>query len=255
MSAISVILLATAGTAVGLGVAVLHTARRMRGELAELRADLARRPVPAARPAPGPEEIRAAVTEALAAERERELAEARAYWAEHDARGGDGPGALLDAHLGTHLDYDVPDEADDELLDALLERYLLSDGVHRSPAAREGGPLPRQQDGVSALDAADAAGIVDAVEAARAAHAAEPESPQAEETGGSDAPGEPEETGSPEDHAEPAELAAARRRHPSHPGYTLTGEPVGEQQRTADRLAWLAESRTPLADVPWTLMP
>ncbi|MDT0309403.1 hypothetical protein RM780_20920 [Streptomyces sp. DSM 44917] len=224
MSAISVILLVTTGTAVALGAAALHTARGLRGELTALRRELTgRAAVPPARQAPA-EEIRSAVAQALAEERERELAEARAYWAEQDARDGDGPGALLAGRGG--LGYEVA-EADEELLDAMLERYLLSDSGQLA-GPREGAAfVPRQP----------------SEEAEGSAH-------------------EPEDAG--EEGGESAELAAARRRHPSHPGFTLSGEPAGrgpepsaapapgqaeEQRRTADRLARLAEARTPLADV------
>lgn len=260
MSAISVILLATAGTAVGLGTAALHTARCLRGDLAALRAELAgSTTVPGARTAPAAEEIRAAVARALAEERERELAEARAYWAEHDARGAEGT-ALLNRR---GLDYDVAEEADEELLDAMLERYLLSDSAPQAAVGREGTAfLPRQQEAAdTADDGPQAPGAPEAPEA--------PDARQTADRAGAEHPGEPDaDLGDPdaldeedaeedpdEDaaqataEAEAAELAAARRRHPSHPGYTLTGEPVGEQQRTATRLAQLAEARTPLADV------
>ncbi|RKN08700.1 hypothetical protein [Streptomyces radicis] len=196
MSAISVILLAATGTALALGAVALRTTRHLRAELATLTGELAERaaadearPERAEIPA---QEIRRAVAEALADERERELAEARAYWAEQEAREHEGPGALL---AGRGLGYEVAD-ADEELLDALLERYLLSDSGY--PAGERGEP----------------------------------------EAGSGESP----------------ELAAARRRHPSHPGFTLSGEPVErgdaeEYRRTADRLARLADAHTPLADV------
>ncbi|RKN37367.1 hypothetical protein [Streptomyces hoynatensis] len=214
MSAISVILLVTAGTTVALGAGAWRTARGLRAELTALRRELACR-VPAARPVPA-EEIRTAVAAALADERERELAEARAYWAEQDAVQTEGPGALL---AGRGLGYEVA-EADEELLDALLERYLLSDSGRQT--GRDGTTFVPRQPG----------------EEEGGAH------PEAEAQDGGDA----------------AELAAARRRHPSHPGYTLSGEPVAregaeraaareEHRRTAERLTRLAEARTPLADV------
>jgi hypothetical protein len=221
VSAISVILLGAAGTAVALGAAALHTARRLRGELAALRRELTTaRALPAARPVPS-EEIRGAVADALADERERELAEARAYWAEQEARDSEGPGALL---AGRGLGYEVA-EADEELLDALLERYLLSDSGFPA-TSRDGSPfVPRQ---------------------------AREETEPVAETAGDGTPEAP-------DGGESAELAAARRRHPSHPGYTLSGEPAArpggdrsgaeEHRRTADRLARLAEAHTPLSDV------
>ena len=48
---------------------------------------------------------------------------------------------------------------------------------------------------------------------------------------------------------ESPELAAARRRHPSHPDFTIGGEPVADHERTVGRLGELADTRTPLADV------
>ncbi|MDT0346853.1 hypothetical protein [Streptomyces litchfieldiae] len=223
MSAISVILLVAAGTAVALGAAALHTARGLRAELTALRRELSGRALPAARSVP-PEEIRCAVAEALADERERELAEARAYWAEQEARESEGPGALLAGRGG--LGYEVA-EADEELLDALLERYLLSDSGFPATSRDGSAFVPRQPGEDTAEAVPEAAG---------------------------EAPGsEPAEGG------ESAELAAARRRHPSHPGFTLSGEPAAreggerspaeEYRRTADRLARLAEARTPLSDV------
>ncbi|RMI45636.1 hypothetical protein [Streptomyces triticirhizae] len=225
MSAISVILLVSAGTTVALGGLSLYTVRALRGELAALRADLAAGAarVPGARAEVSPDDVRTAVVTALAEERERELAEARAYWAEQDAREDEGPGALL---AGRGLSYVVADD-DEELLDALLERYLLSDST-LPPSVREGSLfLPRQSD----------EGAEDTYEDAGAAPGGE-EDEQADES---------------------AALAAARRRHPSHPGFTLSGEPVdrsdaGGRRRadhgdTADRLTQLAASRVPLADV------
>ncbi|WP_059007201.1 hypothetical protein [Streptomyces specialis] len=230
MSAISVILLVAAGTAVALGAGALHTARGLRAEVAALRAELGGRTVPAARQVPA-EEIRGAVAAALADERERELAEARAYWAEQDARENDGPAALLG---GRGLGYEVA-EADEELLDALLERYLLSDsGLPAAGAGRDGGVLMARQPGEEA------------------------DSGPAPAEAGAGA-GAELSTESAADSGESAELAAARRRHPSHPGFTLSGEPVEraaadrtareEHRRTTDRLAKLAEARTPLTDV------
>nr|WP_223187961.1 hypothetical protein [Streptomyces sp. CBMA29] len=56
----------------------------MRRELSALRQDLAGLSVPGPRASAG--DIRSAVADALADERERELAEARAFWAEQEAR-------------------------------------------------------------------------------------------------------------------------------------------------------------------------
>jgi hypothetical protein len=244
VSAISLILLATAGTAMGLGVAALRTARGLRADVSALRAELTREPttghqLPAPRTVPA-QEIRSAVAEALAAERERELAEARAYWAEQEVGDGEGPASLL---AGGGLDHGVAAEADEELLDALLERYLLSDSGsgYPSPAARDGVAFVPRQPTVDSVDGADGSDGVGSSEGAE----------QRGECGG--APGADDDPAASEaaeaEEADAAELAAARRRHPSHPGYTLTGEPVDEPRRTAARLAQLAESRTPLVDV------
>ena len=81
------------------------------------------------------EEIRAAVAEALAEERERELAEARAFWAAQEARGRR---ALLAGH-GT--EYEVaPDIAglDATLFDAMLDGRATTAScgdLHELPAA------------------------------------------------------------------------------------------------------------------------
>ncbi|NUS12265.1 MAG: hypothetical protein HOY69_12840 [Streptomyces sp.] len=82
----------------------------MRRELAALRQDLAGLGVPGQRDAA---DIRAAVAGALADERERELAEARAFWAEQEARESAGDGPLFRGLYGTEAplpggDYEVP---------------------------------------------------------------------------------------------------------------------------------------------------
>ncbi|MFI1094714.1 hypothetical protein [Streptomyces sp. NPDC020917] len=84
MSANFTVLLVAAGLAVAAGSAALLSARGVRRELSALRRDLAALHVPAPREADV--DIRAAVAGALADERERELAEARAFWAEQEAR-------------------------------------------------------------------------------------------------------------------------------------------------------------------------
>ncbi|MCQ4080502.1 hypothetical protein NGB36_07775 [Streptomyces sp. RB6PN25] len=95
MTAIMLTLLLVAAVAAFAGVAALLVARSLYRRLAELREELAAHraeasaphvTVPGARTAPDTEEIRSAVAAALADERERELAEARAFWAAQDAR-------------------------------------------------------------------------------------------------------------------------------------------------------------------------
>jgi hypothetical protein len=84
VSANFTVLLVAAGIAVAAGSAALLSARGMRRELSALRQDLAGLCVPGPRASAG--DIRSAVADALADERERELAEARAFWAEQEAR-------------------------------------------------------------------------------------------------------------------------------------------------------------------------
>jgi hypothetical protein len=86
------LLLATAATT-AVGAATLHAVHGLRRQIAALRTELAERVtvrahpvIPAARPPADTDEIRTAVAEALADEREREMAEARAFWAAQEAR-------------------------------------------------------------------------------------------------------------------------------------------------------------------------
>jgi hypothetical protein len=180
------LLVITAATG-AVGVAVLRTLIVLRREVAALHTQLcehspARGRVPAARTS-GPDEIRAAVAAALAEERERELAEARAFWAAQESRDGSDAPTLLG----------LPDS---ELF------------------------LPRQ---------GDFAGLEPV---------AEPTTENDELAGGAAFAGE-----SPE-------LAAARRRHPSHPDFVPVQSPVvNDHERTVATLEELAASRVELADV------
>ncbi|MEU5419964.1 hypothetical protein ACFY1P_28780 [Streptomyces sp. NPDC001407] len=199
MSAMNLALLLAAASAAAVGAAALYSTRGLRRQISALRADLAaaaateRRgiaPVPAARTAPAAaeiSEIRAAVADALAEERERELAEARAFWAAQESRD------LSTAADAPSLLGGLPGFGDDLL----------------APEGPYGGCLPRQADfvGLDPLDAAD----------------------------GSEADGSPE-------------LAAARRRHPSHPDFTPMPL-VGDHESTVERLGELADARVPLTDV------
>lgn len=207
MSAMSLALLLAAATATAAGAAALYATRGLRRQITALRVDLAtataaateeraeRAEVPAARTAPAAElseagvsEIRAAVADALAEERERELAEARAFWAAQEA-----------------LDLGAAPGADAPLLSGLT-------GPGADETAADGGPyglyIPRQP---------DLAGL---------------ELPLADEA----------------DAAESPELAAARRRHPSHPDFSPVA-PVTDHERTVERLTELADAGVPLADV------
>jgi hypothetical protein len=186
------LLLTTAATG-AVGVAVLRSIlvlRRqvsaLRAELAESRATAARGRVPAARTTADAEEIRAAVAEALAEERERELAEARAFWAAQESR----------------------DASDAPLLLGLSDSELF---------------LPRQTDLVGLEPVIEPVADTDEPSSQDAGHAGPRES---------------------------AELAAARRRHPSHPDFVPNPSPViSDHERTLAVLEELAAGQVELTDV------
>ncbi|GAP53005.1 secreted protein [Streptomyces azureus] len=177
-------LLVTTAATGAVGVAVLRTVLQLRRQvaalhtaLAENRAATTRALLPAARTHADTDEIRAAVAAALAEERERELAEARAFWAAQEVR----------------------DASDAPPLLGLPDTDLF---------------LPRQ---------ADFAGL-------------EPVSEPGADTE--------------EPTAESPELAAARRRHPSHPDFVPTQSPAAnDHERTVATLEELAASRVELTDV------
>jgi hypothetical protein len=187
VSAMPIALLVTTAATGAVGVAVLRTLMVLRRQVAALHTELAagnaaaaRALVPPARQSADADGIRAAVAEALAEERERELAEARAFWAAQEARDASDAPSLLG----------LPDS---ELF------------------------LPRQ---------ADFVGL-------------EPLEPVAEPTADSE-----------EYAADSPELAAARRRHPSHPDFVPVASPVAnDHERTVATLEDLAASRTELTDV------
>ncbi|GAB2873028.1 hypothetical protein GCM10027074_45890 [Streptomyces deserti] len=194
MSAMPIALLVTTAATGAVGVAVLRTLLVLRRqvaalhtELAEHRAAATRALLPAARTTADAGEIRAAVAEALAEERERELAEARAFWAAQEARDGSDAPSLL----------------------GLTDSDLF---------------LPRQ---------ADFAGLEPVTEPG----------PEADEF----SPKDFVQGGTPMDSPE---LAAARRRHPSHPDFVPTPSPVvNDHERTVAALEELAASRVELTDV------
>ncbi|MDF3301601.1 hypothetical protein [Streptomyces tropicalis] len=197
MSAMPIALLLITAATGAVGVAVLRTLMALRRQVAALHTQLAesqaaatRALLPAARTQADAEQIRTAVAQALAEERERELAEARAFWAAQEAR----------------------DAGDTPTLLGLNDSELF---------------LPRQ---------ADFAGL-------------EPLEPVAEP--GADAEDPAGEDGVPGGTPrESAELAAARRRHPSHPDFTPSPSPVaGDHERTVATLEELADSAVELADV------
>ncbi|MFD4376084.1 hypothetical protein [Streptomyces sp. NPDC058486] len=199
MSAMSLALLLTTAAATAVGAAALHHVRGLRKEVTALRTELAAGrgvTVPAARATPAAE-IRAAVAEALAEERERELAEARAFWAAQEARdAADAPSALLGGLGGEEsTGLFVPRQTDFVGLEAMALEAMEAEAA--------------------ALD-----GVMDPVD---------------------DFPEYPEDS---------AELAAARRRHPSHPDFVPVQTPVvTDHERTVARLEELADTATALTDV------
>ncbi|MQY37753.1 hypothetical protein SRB17_57570 [Streptomyces sp. RB17] len=184
MSAMPIALLLTTAATGAVGVAVLRTVLKLRRQLAELQTQLAenqsaamRALLPNARSSADADQIRAAVADALAEERERELAEARAFWAAQEVR----------------------DASDTPTLLGLPDTELF---------------LPRQT---------DFAGL----------------EPVSEPTADAD-----------EFAGESPELAAARRRHPSHPDFVPVQSPaVNDHERTVTTLEQLAAERVELSDV------
>ncbi|MEO3767364.1 hypothetical protein [Streptomyces sp. B8F3] len=233
MSATNFAVLLAATPAALLGAAVLRAVSGLRREVVTLRAELTAQAatqaaaerthaaprteaeaegatdgadeaaVPGARPVPAAE-IRIAVAQALADERERELAEARAFWAEQEARDS------IDAtpFPGDPVDFGgevfIPRQADFAGFEPLLDPMDRLDRIDRMDRLER--TEPAEPDDVAA--AADA--------------------PPAE--------------------GESAELAAARRRHPSHPDFRPQPA-VADHERTVNRLEDLAAGRTPLTDV------
>ncbi len=206
MSAMSLALLLTTAAATAVGAAALHAAHGLRKQVTALREEIAEShasgrtvPVPGARTG-DTAEIRAAVAEALAEERERELAEARAFWAAQEAR-------------------DAADASARFPGDATPLGGIVDAAEDTTPFY-----IPRQADfaGLEAMD-------LEAVEAL------------------DDMADLPESTEFAEDSPE---LAAARRRHPSHPDFVPVRTPVvTDHERTVARLEALAEDGTELADV------
>ncbi|MFD7320853.1 hypothetical protein ACFV9D_07135 [Streptomyces sp. NPDC059875] len=200
----SLALLVTTAAATAVGAAALHAAHGLRKQVAALRSELATAhgvSVPHARQTPAAE-IRAAVAEALAEERERELAEARAFWAAQEARDAADAPSLLGGLGGTTEDgpFYVPRQADFVGLEAMALEAMEAEAA--------------------ALDGAGAESVLDEF---------------------------PELTEYAEDSPE---LAAARRRHPSHPDFVPVQTPVvTDHERTVARLEELADTRTALTDV------
>lgn len=213
MSAMPLALLLTTAAATAAGAAALHAAHGLRRQVTALREELAAgRAQQAAVPAQSRHdgtpaaEIRAAVAEALAEERERELAEARAFWATQEARDAADTPSLLGglAGLGEDTPFYLPRQADFVGLEAMdLDADALEELSELSELS-----------GLSEFT--DLTELPEPVEFAE------------------DSP----------------ELAAARRRHPSHPDFVPVQRPVvTDHERTVDRLEQLADNRTELSDV------
>ncbi|MCA1223973.1 hypothetical protein [Streptomyces sp. 8L] len=277
----SLALLLTTATATAVGAAALCAAHGLRREVTALRGDLAGvnggesgASVPQARTGAaeaGPvsvaattaattdtaEAIRAAVADALADERERELAEARAFWAAQETRDAADTSSVLGGLMGPGVDpsfedvaFFMPRQADFSAFESFghdLPGIPDAAGVHGAPYPAEGASRdpydPALYDQVAdAFD--DFAGLPSA--AGHDGHEAQ----DAPADGAGDAapagPGDP--AGEfPEDSPE---LAAARRRHPSHPDFTPNRTPiVTDHERTVARLEKLAGARTALSDV------
>ncbi|WP_406500428.1 hypothetical protein OG936_13140 [Streptomyces sp. NBC_00846] len=198
----------TTAAATAVGVAALYAAHGLRKQITALRTELATArvhgaavPAQSRTEATPADEIRAAVAEALAEERERELAEARAFWATQEARDAADAPSLLGGLTG------IGEEAP----------FFM----------------PRQADfaGLEAMDFDAAEALEELTELVELADVTElPETAEFAE----DSP----------------ELAAARRRHPSHPDFVPVQTPVvTDHERTVNRLEELADNRTELADV------
>ncbi|MEU1123042.1 hypothetical protein ABZ371_05530 [Streptomyces sp. NPDC005899] len=199
-------LLLTTAAATAVGAAALHAAHGLRRQVTALRTELAegrdrRVAVPEQQnrdSATTAGEIRTAVAEALAEERERELAEARAFWAAQEARDAADAPSLLGgiAGLGDDSPFFMPRQADFAGLEAM--------DLEAAEAFEE------------LVDLTDLPEVAEVTEFAE------------------DSP----------------ELAAARRRHPSHPDFVPAQTPVvTDHERTVNRLERLAEAATELTDV------
>jgi hypothetical protein len=214
VSAMPFALLLTTAAATAVGAAALHAAHGLRKQVAALRTELAEGaahvsvPSQQSRDITAPAaEIRTAVAEALAEERERELAEARAFWAAQEARDAADAPSLLGGVTG--LD-DTP--------------YFM----------------PRQGD-FAGLEAMDIEGTEALEELVELSERGQQEQELAEIT---DLPDIAEFAG------DSPELAAARRRHPSHPDFVPVQTPVvTDHERTVGRLEELADTATELTDV------
>ncbi|MFF0437161.1 hypothetical protein ACFYU9_33675 [Streptomyces sp. NPDC004327] len=226
MSALSIALLVSTAAATVVGAAALHAAHGLRKQVTALRGELASAhglTVPPARQESPAAEIRAAVAEALAEERERELAEARAFWAAQEARDAADAPSLLGGLAGPAEEgpYFVPRQSDFVGLEAMaLEAMEAEAAALENRESREALDVPGAVDPLDMFDSFDT--FEDFPEPAAAGDYPE------------DSP----------------ELAAARRRHPSHPDFVPVQTPVvTDHERTVSRLEELADTQTALTDV------
>ncbi|MEU5029853.1 hypothetical protein [Streptomyces milbemycinicus] len=253
--------LLAAATATAVGTSALLTARGVRRQIAELRAELAANTptagrdggadragepdavaIPAPRAATPAAEIRAAVADALAEERERELAEARAFWAAQEARD---TAAATDAHpllgrlagLGEEPQTDlipyVPRQADPGGVEPLLDLDALGPDT-----LDPGGEPDRQPEAAAEVGTEVGTEVEMDLDLSLDDRSLDTERLDAEEPAAEPAA----------EAVESAELAAARRRHPSHPDFS-PHPGVADHDRTVARLTALADARIPLADV------
>ncbi|MFC8824703.1 hypothetical protein ACFT9I_04995 [Streptomyces sp. NPDC057137] len=264
----SIALLLTTAAATAVGVAALHAAHGLRREVTALRGELflanpaGHAAVPQARSgesapaaATSTEDIRLAVAEALAEERERELAEARAFWAAQEARDATDAPSLLGGFIGPGAEdgpFYVPRQADFVGLEALdLDALDRADRARRATEddyddlaelaelaeLRESGELGDHTDAADLGEYDDLESLGDYAD-----FDGLPALPELSEVS------EVSEVG--EFAEDSPELAAARRRHPSHPDFVPVRTPVvTDHERTVARLEELADARTALADV------
>ncbi|WP_052706666.1 hypothetical protein [Streptomyces rubellomurinus] len=190
--------------------------------------------------------IRRAVTEALAADREREITEARAFWAEQEARAAEDAPLFDSPFTGAFSSTDEwplffprpigPQDAADnagtmdpefgEALRSALEDLINDDGTGVEPGPEGGAPLrPGHPAGETAKDAARARREADLLATGLEAGLLDTD-PAVE-----DAP----------------VAAPDPRRHPSHPDFVPSQAPSREWTDT--RLATLAEEAVALVDV------
>ncbi|ADI07671.1 secreted protein [Streptomyces bingchenggensis BCW-1] len=254
--------LLAAATATAVGTSALLTARGVRRQIAELRAELAANTptagrdggadragerdavaIPAPRAAAPAAEIRAAVADALAEERERELAEARAFWAAQEARD---TAAATDSHpllgrlagLGEEPQTDlipyVPRQADPGGVEPLLDLDALGPDT-LDPA----GEPDRQPEAAAEVGTEVEVDLDLSLDTERL---------DTERLGTERLDAERLDAEPAAEAVESAELAAARRRHPSHPDFSPHPGPA-DHDRTVARLTALADARIPLADV------